>query len=82
MAEDPNINADEYSYGELLGEYFTVAAEIAALEDKHGQTDLRQSEDYDRLRGRKARLQAALDEKTANHKTTEIESILDEALEG
>lgn len=80
MSEDAATAADDRSYGELLGDYFTVVAEIAPLLDEFGRPDHDRYESYARLRARKEALSAALTDEAPDHDTTDVEAILDEAL--
>lgn len=80
MSEDAAIAVDDRSYGELLGEYFTVVAEIAPMLGEFGQPERDQHEEYARLRARKEALQSALAEEAPDHEATDVEAVLDEAL--
>ena len=79
MSEDA---IDDRSYGELLGDYFTVVSEIAPMLDEFGRPERDQYEEYTRLKERKEALQSALTEATTDHETTDVEAVLDEALSG
>lgn len=80
MSEATRTEDDDGSYGELLGEYFSVAADIAPLLDELGRPEPDHREEYDRLRVRKLTLRSALDDEAPDHEGSEIEAVLDEAL--
>lgn len=80
MSEDVATIVDDRSYGELLGDYFTVVSEIGSMHDEFGRPDRDQYETYARLRAQKEALQTALTEETPDHETTDVEAVLDEAL--
>lgn len=79
MSKDAATTEGDRTYGELLGEYFTLVSEIAPLLDEFGHPENGQYETYVRLREEKDELRAALTDETPDHETTDIETILDEA---
>lgn len=79
MSESVPRQDVDSSYGELLGEYFTVVAEIAPILDEFGRPQPEHHPEYSQLRARKHELHEALEQATPDHETTEIKAILDEA---
>lgn len=80
VSEDTAVSVDGRSYGELLGEYFTVVAEIAQLLDEFGRPDPGADERYVRLREKKEALRAALTDGALDRETTDVSSVLEDAL--
>lgn len=79
MSESAPRHDVDSSYGELLGEYFAVVAEIAPILDEFGRPEVEHCSEYRRLRTRKIELHEALERVTSDHETTEIRAIFDEA---
>lgn len=71
---------DDEPYGEVLGQYFEVAAEISRLLDETGNPKESCVERYEALRERKEALRRRLERIEARQDPTDIESILDQAL--
>lgn len=74
------MNGDEEAYGEVLGQYFEVAAAMARVLDESGNPEPSQVERYERLRERKRELRSRLERIEAEHDPTDIEAILERAL--
>lgn len=67
------------SYGQLLGEYFTIASTIGELESRHDPAELDDHERYQRLIQERQALQRQLDEVSQSRSNSEIKDVLDEA---
>lgn len=80
MSSDTPYEVEGGSYGELLGEYFEVAAEISRLLDDFGRPRVEERAQYDELRERKRALREQLAEVEDDQSPGDIESILDRAL--
>ena len=79
MSEAPTTPSPDGSYGELLGQYFTVATDIAPMLDGAGGCEPRHGDEYESLRARMDELRAAIEREAPDHETTEIEAALDAA---
>lgn len=73
------METDE-TYGEVLGQYFEVAAAISRLSDEAGNPEASSAERYERLRKRRRALRGRLERFEEEQDPTDIESILDQAL--
>lgn len=80
MSPDAPYDDERESYGELLGEYFEVAAEISQLLDDFGRPRPEATREYDELRARKRELRERLAEVEDDHSHGDVEAILDRAL--
>lgn len=67
------------SYGELLGQYFSVAAEIAPMLDGFGRPDPEYWLEYSQLSTRRASIRESLRREASDIEQSEIEAILDDA---
>lgn len=74
------MHGDEEAYGEVLGQYFEVAAAMGRLVDESGKPEPSHAERYERLRERKRKLRARLQRIEAEQDQTDIETILEQAL--
>lgn len=79
MSEAPTPVDPDGSYCELLGQYYTVATDIAPMLDGTGACEPRHDDQCQRLRARIDELQAAIEREAPDHETTEIEAVLDAA---
>lgn len=79
MSAEPSLETDDASYGELLGEYLSVVAEVARTLDEFGRPRAEAMEEYGRLRARKAALRERLAAAERDEAPTEYESLLDDA---
>lgn len=79
MATERAADTDDASYGELLGEYFSVVADVGRLLDEFGRPRAEETERYDRLRARKAALRARLADAEPEEDRVDYRALLDEA---
>lgn len=80
MSSDSPYEVEDVTYGELLGAYFEVAAEISGLLDDFGRPRPEERSRYEELRARKREIRAALDDVEDDQTATNIRTILDRAL--
>lgn len=71
---------DDASYGELLGEYITVVAEVGRTLDEFGRPREEDRQRYERLRERKSELRDHLEEAERDESPDDYRAILENAL--
>lgn len=79
MSLDPASKTDDRSYGEVLGEYFSVAAAISRTLDEFGRPRESQRAEYEHWCARKRELRSLLAEMEQDSSRSEIEEQLERA---